>query len=139
MNGVGARPDGRRRLAAIAAIVVFAAVAVGTVVSVLADPLRVLAEILLLAVLVGAAWIALTRAGTRRRVATIVAVVALVALAGTLIGAEGYLMVSLSVRILALVVALGLTKYALRSTVVALKQSETPGTPSAPPPAASCS
>jgi diacylglycerol kinase family enzyme len=132
VNGVGARPDGRRRLAAIAAIVVFAAVAVGTVVGVLADPLRALADILLLAVLVGAAWIALTRAGTRRRVATIVAAVALVALAGTLIGAEGYLMVSLSVRILALVVALGLTKYALRSTVVALKQSETPGTPVGP-------
>jgi diacylglycerol kinase family enzyme len=92
----------------------------------------VLVELLLLVLLVGSTWVALTRAGTRRTVATILAVVALVAQLVTIVDAEGPVLVSLLVRIGALAVATGLAKHALRSTVVALKQSETPGTPVAP-------
>ena len=52
------------RLAAIAAILLILAVVIGTLVRFVDDPLRVIAELVLLAVIVGAGWIALTRAGT---------------------------------------------------------------------------
>ncbi|HEU4527565.1 MAG TPA: diacylglycerol kinase family protein [Actinomycetota bacterium] len=123
---------GRRRAAAIAALLLFAAVAATTLVGIAGHPLRVLWELLLLVVLVWAGWLALTRAGTRRRIATIVAVAALVALFVTMIDAEGLAIASLLARVLALVLGVGLTKYALRTTVVALKQSETPGVPVPP-------
>jgi diacylglycerol kinase family enzyme len=120
---------GVRRLAAIAAILVIAAVAVGTLVRVVSDPLRVLVELLLLVVLLGAGWIALTRSAARRTLAAVVAVAALVALIGSLINAEGYLIASLVVRILAVVLSVGLAQYALGRTETALKAAETPGTP----------
>ncbi|HEX5951270.1 MAG TPA: diacylglycerol kinase family protein [Actinomycetota bacterium] len=124
--------EGRRRAAAVAALVLFAAVALATLVRVVGDPLRVLWELLLLVVLVGSAWVVLTRAGTRRGIATILAVAALVALLVTMIDAEGFGIASLLARVLALALAVGLAKYALRTTVVALKQSETPGVPVPP-------
>ncbi len=120
---------GLRRLAAIAAIVMVLAVVVGTVIRVVEDPLRVIAELLLLAILVGAGWIALTRSGTRRVVATVVAVVAVVALIVSIVNAEGFRGISLVIRIAALVAADALAKYALGNTLAALKQRETPGTP----------
>ena len=129
MSDPTGRPSGARRLAAVVAIFVIAAVAVGTLVRVLDDPLRVLAELVLLVVLAAAGWIALTRAGTRRVVAVVVGVAALAALIVSMINAEGFLILSLAVRIGAIVLAVGLAKYALGSTLVALKQSETPGTP----------
>ena len=93
------------------------------------EPLRVIAELLLLVVIVGAGWIALTRAGTRRVIATVVAGVAVVALIVSVVNAEGSLGISMAIRIVALVVAVALAKYALGTTVAALKQSETEGTP----------
>jgi diacylglycerol kinase family enzyme len=119
----------RRRLAAIAALLIILAVVIGTLVRLVDDPLRVIAELLLLTVIVGAGWIALTRAGTRRVIATIVAAVAVVALIVSLVNAEGSLGISIAVRIAALVAAVALAKYALGNTLAALKQSETPGTP----------
>ncbi len=120
---------GRRRLAAIAALLIILAVVVGTLVRLVDDPLRVIAELFLLTVTVGAGWIALTRAGTRRVIATVVAGVAVVALIVSLVNAEGSLGISIAVRIAALVAAVALAKYALGNTLAALKQSETPGTP----------
>jgi diacylglycerol kinase family enzyme len=107
-------------------------VVVGTLLRVVTDPLRVVAEAFLLAVLVGAAWIAVSRVGPRRTVALIVAVASLAALIASVITSEGYLGVSLAVRIGALVLVVALTRYALGQTIVALKESETPGTPVPP-------
>jgi diacylglycerol kinase family enzyme len=126
------RPDGRRRLAAIAALLLFLAVAVATLLRVLDDPLRVAVELLLLCVLAAGGWIALTRTGARRTAGIVLAVAAVVALLVSLVNAQGSLVVSLVVRIAALVLAVGLTKVALGHTVVALKQAETPGTPVPP-------
>ena len=106
----------RRRLAAIAALLIILAVVIGTLVRLVDDPLRVIAELLLLAVIVGAGWIALTRAGTRRVIATVVAGVAVVALIVSLVNAEGSLGISMAVRIAALVAAVALAKYALGNT-----------------------
>ena len=127
-NSIGT-PGGLRRLAAIAAILLVVAVAAVTLVRVLADPLRVVAQLLLLLVLVGAGWFALTRTGTRRTIAFVVAVVAFVASVATVIHAEGYLGVSLLARVVALALGLGLAKYALGATERELAQSQTPGTP----------
>ncbi len=90
MNSSSAGKPGRlRRLAAIAAIFVVVAVAVGTLVGVVGDPLRVLAQWLLLAVLVWTGWIVLTRTGARRVTAVVVAVAALVALTVSVVNVEG--------------------------------------------------
>jgi len=120
---------GSRRLAAIAAILLMLAVVIGTLVRVVDDPLRVIAELVMFAVIVGAGWIALTRVGARRVVATVVAGVAILALIVSIVNAEGNLGVSVVIRIAAVVAAVSLAKYALGNTLAALKQSETPGTP----------
>jgi diacylglycerol kinase family enzyme len=125
----GSAPTASRRLAAIVAILLVAAVVVGTLVRVVSDPGRVLIELILLVILVAAAWLALTRTGAVRTLATIVAAAAVIALLVSLVSAEAYLGVSLVVRIAAVALAVGLGKYALGTTMVALKESETPGTP----------
>jgi diacylglycerol kinase family enzyme len=123
------RPGGLRRLAAIAAILVFVAVVVGTLVRVVAEPLRVVTELLLLIVLLAAGWVALITTGARRVIAIVAAVAALVALTASAVNAEGYALVSLLVRIVGLGVAVALALYALGATKGALAQSETAGTP----------
>lgn len=132
MGGSDGRPARTRRLAAIGAIVLIAAIVVGTLVRVASDPLRVLFELVLLVVLVAAAWIALTRARIKRVAAVIVAAAALAALIASVVGAPGALGVSLVVRIGGVVLAVALAKFALGHTIVALKLSETPGTPVGP-------
>jgi diacylglycerol kinase family enzyme len=129
VSGSTARPEGLRRLAAIVAILIVLAVAAVTLVRVVADPLRVVAELLLLASLVGATWVALTRTGTSRAIAVVVAVVALVASVATVFHGEGFLGISLFARIAGLALALGLAKYALGATQRELQRSQTPGTP----------
>jgi diacylglycerol kinase family enzyme len=126
------KPRLQRRLAAIAALVLVLAVVIGTLVRVVSDPLRVVLELVLLAVLLSAGWIAVTRSGARRTIAVLVAIVGVVALIASLVNAEGYLIASLAVRVVALVVAAGLAKYALGSTDRALKEATTPGTPVPP-------
>jgi diacylglycerol kinase family enzyme len=118
-----------RRLAAIVAILTVGGVAVGTLVLVASDPLRVAVQMLLLAVFVGSGWLAVTRTGGRRAAATVAVAAALVAVLASVVGADGYLGVSLVVRIGLLAVAVGLARYALGDTTRALKLSETRGTP----------
>jgi diacylglycerol kinase family enzyme len=118
-----------RRLAAIAAILLTGIIVVGTLVRIVADPGRVLFELVLLTVMVGGGWIALTRSGSRRTIAVVVAVAAVAALLLSIVNAEGFLGLSLALRIGGLVLVVALAKHALGHTVVALKQSETPGTP----------
>ena len=122
-------PGGLRRLAAITAIALIALIAVVTMVVATRDLGRVLAQLLLLAALVGSAWVALTSVGKRRVIAEVVAVAIVVGLVVSTVGAEGAIGVSLAARLIALAVALSLAKYALGTTTGALKQSETPGTP----------
>jgi diacylglycerol kinase family enzyme len=122
-------PGGFRRLSATLAILLIVAVAVATLVLVVTDPLRVLAQLLLLLVLVAAGWIAITRTGSHRTIAVIVGAVTLVALLASVVGAEGYLGVALVVQLALLALALRLAKHALATTDTALKASETPGTP----------
>jgi len=122
-------PGGLQRLSAVAAILLVVAIAVGTLVLAANDPLRVLAQLLLLVVLVAAGWTALTRTGSHRTIAVIVGAMTLVALLASVVGAEGSLAISLLVRVAGVALALALAKHALGHTIGALKASETPGTP----------
>jgi hypothetical protein len=114
----GSAPTASRRLAAIGAILLVAAVIVGTLVRVASDPGRVLLELVVLVILISAAWLALTRTAAKRTLAAVVAAAAaaVVALLVSLVGAEGYIGVSLAIRIAAVALAVGLTKYALGTT-----------------------
>ena len=120
---------GRKRLAAIVAILLVVGVVVATVGRVVNEPLRVGGEFLLVVVAVGGAWVALTTTKARRGTAAIVTLAAVVALIVSVINAEGYRVTSVVVRVVSLVVAVALAKYALGTTVGALKQSDTEGTP----------
>ena len=119
----------RRRLAAIAAIVLTATVVVSTVISWL-DQLDLLAlEFALLVVAVIATWYALTRVAPERVVAAAVSVAALVAivcipLAGGLVAG----VVALT-RVGLLLLAAGLARYALRRDLRTLRAGETAGVP----------
>ena len=128
-EGPQQKPGAGRRLAAVAAIVIIAAVLVGTVLTVLSRPLEVVVQVVLLLVVFVAVWNALTRKGAARVVWIVVAVVAAVAVVAIQIaGGEGYVL-SLLVRLALLGVALLLARYALARDVRSLKQSETPGKP----------
>ncbi|MGE5226386.1 MAG: diacylglycerol/lipid kinase family protein, partial [Planctomycetaceae bacterium] len=107
-------------------------VTIGTLVRVATDPLRVVAELFLLIVLLGAVWFSATRTETRRAVAVVIAVASLIALLVSVVNAEGYLAVSLAIRIVVLAAAAALARHALGSTERALKGSATPGTPVGP-------
>ena len=120
---------GRKRLAAIVAVLLVVGVVVATVGRVVNEPLRVAGELLLVVVTVGGAWMTLTTTKARRGTAMIVTLAAVIALIVSVINAEGFRITSVVVRIVALVAAVALAKYALGTTVGALKQSETEGTP----------
>jgi diacylglycerol kinase family enzyme len=122
-------PEGLRRLAGTASLVLVVAVIVTTLVRVGDEPLRVAAELLCFVGLLAAGWYALTRSGPERVIAVVVAVAALVALVALVIGADGPAIVSLGVRVVALVAAVALANHAIGATVGALQRSETPGTP----------
>jgi len=128
----GAKVSASRRLAAVAAILLVAAVVAVALVKVFSDPLRVVAQLVLLIVLVGAIWVALTRTGGRRITAMVVAGAAVVASFLVAVTAEGHVVVTLVIQVAALGLAVALAKYALGETVQALERSETPGTPVPP-------
>ena len=90
---------GRKRLAAIVAVLLVVGVVVATVGRVVNEPLRVAGELLLVVVAVGGAWVALTTTKARRGIAVIVSLAAVVALIVSVINAEGYRVISVVVRI----------------------------------------
>ena len=101
-DGTQPRPSGRRRLAALAAILIIVAVVVSTVLAVLSRPLEVLVQVVLLVVAFFAVWEALTRKGAARVVWVVVAVAAAVAVVVIqIVGGEGFVL-SLVVRLVLL-------------------------------------
>lgn len=121
------RPSTGRRVAAAVAPVLVATVAVVTVANILDDPLRFVVQLALLSLLVVAAWASLTNEGGARRFAAIVVILAAVGLIASSVAADGALILSLALRVAALVVAVGMGHYALGSTTRALQSTETRG------------
>ena len=131
MGSSGVKPSLAKRVAAIAAIALAAIVVVSTIARGLDEPQRVLLSLLLLIALIGATWIALTRIGTKRTVAVVLAVATLVALCISIIAVDG-LLVSTLARIAGLLGAVALARYALGTDVRSLKAADVPGTPVPP-------
>jgi diacylglycerol kinase family enzyme len=111
-------------------MILIVAVLIDTVARVASDPLRVVLQIVLLGVLGAMGWLFLTRTHGTRLVAAAVAALALVAVAASFIGAGG--IIALVTRVSGVVLALGLARYALGSTLQSLKRSETRGSPVPP-------
>jgi diacylglycerol kinase family enzyme len=132
MNPSVDAPDVRRRLAAIAAIVLGALVIVSTFVAVVGDIPRLVAQLVLLAAAALAAWYALTRVGGRRALAVLIVLAALTGFVAVGVAREGGGPLSLVVRVVPLLLAVALARFALGHNVRALKESETPGVPVGP-------
>ena len=121
------KPTLSRRLAAIAAIALVVIVLIATIVLALDSVGPLIAVLALVAVIVMAGWYALTRAGTTRTVAIAFGVAAVAAVVALVVSEDaGW---SLVVRLVLLVVAVALARYALSRDVRTLKSSATAGTP----------
>ena len=126
MNETLERPAPVRRLAAVAALVLVAVVLVWTILSILGDPLILVAQIVLLVVVVTTAWIALTRAAALRWLAAAVAVACVVAMVALELPKNASGIVSLAARIGLLLIAAWLGRYALERDIRTLQQNAVP-------------
>ena len=111
------RPAYRQRLAAAGAIILSALVIVSTFLSVVDDIPRLVAQLALLAAAGLAAWYGLTRVGRRRAIAVLVVLAALMALLLVGIAKEGGGPLSVVVRVVALLLAVALARFALGTFV----------------------
>jgi diacylglycerol kinase family enzyme len=126
------KPSVARRLAAIGTIVLGALVVVATFVAVVGDIPRLVAQLVFLAAAALAAWYALTRVGGRRAIAVLIVLAALTGFVIVGVAREGGGPLSLVVRLVPLLLAVALARFALGHSVRALKESETPGVPVGP-------
>ena len=118
-----------RRIAAAAAVVLVVVVVASTITAIAGELRRVLGQLALFVVVLAAGWIAVTRSGSVRIVAVVVAVAAIVGIALLQIDRPDADLLSLVLRIVAVVVAIGLARYAIGTTTRDLQAGETPGTP----------
>ncbi len=132
MNRPLEKPDVRHRLAAAGAIILVALVIVATFVAVVDSIPRLAIQLALLAAAALAAWYGLTRVGRRRAIAVLVVLAALTAFVLVGVAEEGGGPISLIVRVVPLLLAVALSRFALGRNVRALKESETPGIPVPP-------
>lgn len=121
-----------RRVAAALALVLVLGVVVVTIVTVVGDLPRYLAQLALFAVVLFAGWVALTRSGWQRVAAAAAAVAAVVGVVLLQVGGDDLDGLSLGLRIAVLIAAVALARYAIGTTDQALRQAATPGTPVAP-------
>ena len=121
-----------RRVAAVVALVLVVAVIVFSIVALVDDVPRLFGQLALLAVALLAGWVAVTRTGWKRVVGAILAIGAVISVVVLQASGDDSDLVSLVVRIVALIVALALAKYAIGTTDQALRAADTPGTPVPP-------
>jgi diacylglycerol kinase family enzyme len=121
-----------RRVAAAAALVLVVAVIAFTIIALADDVPRLLGQLALFAVALLAGWAAVTRTGWKRAVGVVLAIATVVGIVLLQAGGEDFDGVSLVLRIAALVVAIGLARYAIGTTDQALRAADTPGTPVPP-------
>ena len=118
-----------RRIAAAAALVLVVGVVVVTITAIAGELGRALGQLALFVVVLAAGWMAVTRSGSTRIIAVVVAVAAVVAIAWLQTVGPDADLVSLVLRIIAVIVAIGLARYAIGTTTRDLQAGETPGTP----------
>jgi diacylglycerol kinase family enzyme len=124
-----ARPGILKRIAAVGVIALLAAVVVTSVLSVVEDarPLAVSVPLLLVTVL--AAWYALTRTGGRRLIGTAVCVAAVLGIVGVAIFEASNARFGVLARLVGVLLAVALARFALGRGTRELKQRRTPGVP----------
>ena len=132
MTSSSQKPDGKQRLAAVGAIVLVALVIAATFVAVVGDVPRLIAQFVLLFVAALAGWYALTRVGRRRAMAVLVVLASLTGLVLVGFAREGGGPLSIVARVVPLLLAVALSRFALHRNVQTLKRSETPGDPVPP-------
>ncbi|HEY7478588.1 MAG TPA: diacylglycerol kinase family protein [Actinomycetota bacterium] len=115
-----------RRLAALASILLTLGVVVWSILEVLGEPLVLVAVVVLLGICTSAVWYAITRRGAGRKVAFLLAIAAIALLVAVVLGDS---LLSILLRLAALVLAAGLGRFALHRDLRTLKQLRTPGTP----------
>lgn len=125
------RLEPRRRLAAIASLLVGVAALVVLVVGVWGDVGHLLLAAVLLLGVIAAAWMVATRTGRLRAVAAVIAVLLVVAIVVTVLTSEGSSLLLVPTLALAAVSA-ALAHYALRRDRTGLAQAASPGTPVGP-------
>jgi diacylglycerol kinase family enzyme len=129
-NGDGSpRPSILQRLAAVAVIALLAFVLVTSVLSVIDDVRRLVLSVPLLLIIVFAAWYTLTRTGARRLIGTAACVAAVVGIVGLVILDDNEARLSLLARLVCVVLAVALARYALGRATRELKRLRTPGVP----------
>ena len=129
VTGAPGRPPLRRRLAAVAAVLLGVYVLADTLRMILTDPVLFLGQAVLLVVLGVSAWDTLTRKGALRWLSATVAVVAFAGIVVFEIAKGELMVISLIARIVAIFVAVSLARYALSRDRRTLVRSRTPGTP----------
>lgn len=127
MPGQG-NPTAGQRIAAIAAILLVAGVIIATIALSATELLRVFTQLVLIFVLVCAAWIALTRTKLQRTIGVVIALVATVAFVVGIFSSDDPLVVSAAIRVAAIVVAVRLGEYAVGASKRSLQAAEVEGT-----------
>ncbi len=122
-------PGPRQRMAAVASIALIAIVVVLSVVSIDDDVRRFLVQVPLLLVALFAGWYALTRVGARRTIGTVVCVAAVVGIVGVAFVEEADATNVALLRLVLLLLAAVLARFALGRDVRSLKSRDTPGEP----------
>jgi diacylglycerol kinase family enzyme len=122
-------PGTRQRLAAVAAIVLVALVLAASVASIADDLRRSLVQGPLLLVAMFAAWYALTRVHGRRVIGIVVCLAALAGIVGFAFVEEGNVFLLALLRIVLVLFAVALARFALARDIRSLTTSETPGVP----------
>jgi diacylglycerol kinase family enzyme len=125
-------PDGRRRAAAVGAVVSSAIAVAALVIGLGPELIRLVASASLLAVAVYAIWYALTRVGWRRSVGAALSVAALIGIVVVAVLGDRTSFVLAVVGVALLVVAAALGRWALGRDVRTLKAEPTAGAPAAP-------
>ncbi len=123
------RPDIRRRIAAVTALLLVLGVVVVSALNIANDAIRSLAIVLLMLVALFAGWYALTRLGARRLIAIALVVVALVVMIAVAIADEDAVVLSVAARVVMLIVAAWLARFSISLDLRSLKERETPGLP----------
>src|SRR3954451_10831378 len=118
-----------RRVAAVLAMILVALVLVATVVSIFDDVRRIAVGALLLLVTLMAGWFALTGFGTRRFIAVVVGMAAVVGFVAFAIHEEGTSRFGILGRVAAFLVAAVLARFALGRDVRSLKATPKDGLP----------
>lgn len=118
-----------RRIAAAAAVVLVVGVVAFTITAIAGEIPRVLGQVALFVVVVAAGWMAVTRSGSVRIISVVAAVAAIVGIALLQVDGPDADLLSLALRIVAALVAIGLARYAIGTTTRDLQAGETPGTP----------